>query len=1070
MKTIRNIIIGATLFVSLNLLYAQTSNRLPAPLDSVVSIAAAEQNLTLMDYASLPAHGTFWLVCSNGQKFPIPNPPQDPTTPVYALDIADNIYLVDGTKGQVAVNHGQTAEATVTAQANTVMDLISQVQETAWERMMVAVLGGEESTNQQDFTSQTSIAQDTNGLYLELTNAAPGLTGLNLRNATNAVYAIWSKTDLLLPWQVETELWPWDTNCQPFTLQNFGRQVLFVRAQDWTEVCSHQDGLPDWWSWYWFGNLNASATNLDDLGNTFAYDFAMGLSPNVIQFSVEATNNYFASMSAPVMANISYGQPGYYATLVDDTNFNHAFWNSYVSSNLTVNLGLVEGWHDVWVGLRGHADTADEAVWQSKQLKLDFTPPALVITGPMVASGAAATVDVPVIQLTGYSPEALGSISYDLSNAAGTVTNQQVLVLNRYYDTNIFEFTTNTFQAFDVVLTNGVNTFTIHATDLAGNVTTLVTNFTLDYSGNTNPPSVQITWPQNGIKIANSSVTIRGQVADATVAVTASVVSTNGTTNTVSGVVERSGRFWLDNLPLNGGTNLLTITASDVVGNAATTNLNLVKDDMTLTLDDIGDLTELWQPVMDLTGEVSDPTACVWVNGVRGTNYGDGTWAASNVPVTEGGVAIFDLNAVPAGEGDPANSVNLDKPAIVYLQRDVQNQTGSTHDNWSGVENDNGNPDDGDENSDSKHNYHYEHDWNSTNGGSGMKYDRNYWVDGWGNVTSNLTSGVMTWGTNSGVEVDTNNDGTTSTFTIGLPLFGNEHCKVKDPQNPPATVYGADGSDDDIVTNTYSETYTRTADTTWHVQTGGRAVFHKQNLWQFSGSAWEVLNKRATPPLPHDRAIDPTQIQIMGTNLDANGVLYTILPDGQDLDATPFVAGKDFYTFNVSGQKYLSYFTVYVQQPHPGTTYTLSDTTGHAFFEFSSDVPDDVLQNLAGNNAIFANNNWGFYPHGSICGLTGWLQDDSDEHGSVKRVFYIGFPDLLAGLKFTSGLNDSPPIYCFAAYGYSCVGAATDAGHSAGISLPTWWNPWNWMPQNFGAAVALKFPGPLVDDTPRYSK
>ena len=210
MKTIRNIIIGATLFVSLNLLYAQTSNRLPAPLDSVVSIAAAEQNLTLMDYASLPAHGTFWLVCSNGQKFPIPNPPQDPTTPVYALDIADNIYLVDGTKGQVAVNHGQTAEATVTAQANTVMDLISQVQETAWERMMVAVLGGEESTNQQDFTSQTSIAQDTNGLYLELTNAAPGLTGLNLRNATNAVYAIWSKTDLLLPWQVETELWPWD--------------------------------------------------------------------------------------------------------------------------------------------------------------------------------------------------------------------------------------------------------------------------------------------------------------------------------------------------------------------------------------------------------------------------------------------------------------------------------------------------------------------------------------------------------------------------------------------------------------------------------------------------------------------------------------------------------------------------------------------------------------------------------------------------------------------------------------------------------------------------------------------
>ncbi len=641
MKSIRSIIVGLGLFALPVILHAQTSNRLPAPLDSVVSLAAEEQGLTLMDDASLPAHGTFWLVCSNGLKIPMPNPPTDPTTPVYALDLANNIYLVDGTQGQVAVNHGQTAEATVTAQANTVVDLISQVQESAWERMMVAVLGGEESTNQQDFTIQTSIAQDTNGLWLELTNAAPGLTGLNLHNATNAVYAIWSKTDLLLPWQVETELWPVDTNCQPFTLQNYGRQVLFVRAQDWTEVCSHQDGLPDWWSWYWFGNLNASATNLDDLGNTFAYDFVMGLDPNVISFSVEVTNNYFASINAPVMANISYGQPGYYATLVDDTNFQHAVWNNYVSSNLTVNLGMTEGWHDVWVGLRGHADTADEAVWESKQIKLDLTPPALVITGP--TNG---TVDVPMIQLTGYSPEALSSISYDLSNAAGTVTNQQVLVLDQYYDTNSLGFTTNTFQAFDVSLATGVNVFTLHATDLAGNVTTTNFSLTLDYSNKTNPPVAALIWPQNGLKVCGSNFTCNGSVSDPTASVTVQMVDTNGNTNVFNALVGRDGKFYVSDLPLNSGTNVYTLTVTDVANNITTTNFTVIQGDAGLTIDPISPNQTM------VTGEINFNTFTVWVNGIKATmssspnDNGIYTWEADDVPIPPNG-SLVQVTAIP---------------------------------------------------------------------------------------------------------------------------------------------------------------------------------------------------------------------------------------------------------------------------------------------------------------------------------------------------------------------------------------------------------------------------------------
>ena len=59
-----------------------------------------------------------------------------------------------------------------------------------------------------------------------------------------------------------------------------------MKAEDWTGVDSDADGIPDWWIWQYFGNLSETATNLDSQGNTLGYDFANGLDPNVIAFSV----------------------------------------------------------------------------------------------------------------------------------------------------------------------------------------------------------------------------------------------------------------------------------------------------------------------------------------------------------------------------------------------------------------------------------------------------------------------------------------------------------------------------------------------------------------------------------------------------------------------------------------------------------------------------------------------------------------------------------------------------------------------------------------------------------------
>jgi Concanavalin A-like lectin/glucanases superfamily len=257
------------------------------------------------------------------------------------------------------------------------------------------------------------------------------------------------------------------------------------------------DGLPDWWELQNFGTLIWSGTNVDSNGNTLLDDYTYNVTPaNVIQFTIEVANNYVNTVDAPAQISLESGFPYSLAISVDDTNFAaDAVWTPYTSANIIVPLGATEGWHDVWIGLRRYGDDPSAAVWVWKRLKLDTTPPALVITGP--TNG---TVNVPLIQLTGYSPEALGSISYDLTNALGLVTNQQVLVLDQAYSTNTWEFTTNTFQAFDVPLTNGVNTITLRAADLAGNVSTLTTNITVDYTDKP-APVVQLYWPQDGTLI-----------------------------------------------------------------------------------------------------------------------------------------------------------------------------------------------------------------------------------------------------------------------------------------------------------------------------------------------------------------------------------------------------------------------------------------------------------------------------------------------------------------------------------------------------------------------------------------
>ena len=127
----------------------------------------------------------------------------------------------------------------------------------------------------------------------------------------------------------------------------------------------------------------------------------------------------------------------------------------------------------------------------------------------MITNPVGTTTSRPILQLQGYSPEPLLSLRYDVTNAAGSLTNAEGYVTLQWFDTNLFELTTNWFECVDIGLTNGNNTITLRSTDLAGNVATNVYTYVLDHAGDTTVPALTVYWPQDGSKVSGTSFTLR---------------------------------------------------------------------------------------------------------------------------------------------------------------------------------------------------------------------------------------------------------------------------------------------------------------------------------------------------------------------------------------------------------------------------------------------------------------------------------------------------------------------------------------------------------------------------------
>ena len=224
----------------------------------------------------------------------------------------------------------------------------------------------------------------------------------------------------------------------------------------------------------------------------------------------------------------------------------------------------------------------------------------------MITNPVSATDSRPMIQLQGYSATPLASLFFDVTNDSGvSVLNRQGFVVDQHYDTNTFAYTTNYFQCFDIPLALGSNTITLRATDWAGN--TALTNLLYMFSTNddTTAPVITLAWPQDGMKLIGNSFTLRGRLDDPTATVAAQIVSPDGTTNALAGLVERNGLFWVEQMPIAAGTNTITVSATDAAGNLATTNLTVVQQsDVQLTMDAVAP-DQLHQLSLSIGGTVS---------------------------------------------------------------------------------------------------------------------------------------------------------------------------------------------------------------------------------------------------------------------------------------------------------------------------------------------------------------------------------------------------------------------------------------------------------------------------------
>lgn len=188
----------------------------------------------------------------------------------------------------------------------------------------------------------------------------------------------------------------------------------------------------------------------------------------------------------------------------------------------------------------------------------DTDSPAVVITGP--TAGASYESAGAAVTLTGSATDDVGVMRVVWSNNRGG---------------NGIASGTTSWSTGAISLQTGVNVITITALDASDNSGTasISVNYGTTSAGDTTPPTVTITSPTTGTSYAStgSTVTLAGTSGDNVGVVRVTWSNNRGGSGTASG----TSRWSTAGIPLQSGSNVLTVTAVDAANNATTDGLTV---------------------------------------------------------------------------------------------------------------------------------------------------------------------------------------------------------------------------------------------------------------------------------------------------------------------------------------------------------------------------------------------------------------------------------------------------------------------------------------------------------------
>jgi len=321
---------------------------------------------------------------------------------------------------------------------------------------------------------------------------------------------------------------------------------------------------------------------------------------------------------------------------------------------IMVDLGTGAGDRKIWFVTE--LENPHEYMQEEQVVTVDDSMPTIVITYPTNR-----ITSQPWLQLQGYCSGDMMNLHYDISNSTGSKLNQDAWPTDKQgWDQQKFDWTKFLFQAYDIALAPGTNLITFHC-EVAGNQISTNIEVVFTTAGDTNPPIMTPIWPTNGMDITSPTFTARGFVDDYT-ATLKGIISGDGRTNEIEGLVERTGTFWVENIPILAETNELTLIATDAAGNSSSTNLTILKSHVELVIESTPTGDDLYKSFGVVTGHIKPVGYDVYVNGAKAVVEPNGHWHSDKAPIYGMGTATFDVSAVLT------ETNNVSKTSIVDMK------------------------------------------------------------------------------------------------------------------------------------------------------------------------------------------------------------------------------------------------------------------------------------------------------------------------------------------------------------------------------------------------------------------